>query len=179
MAVLRRQSGDLSVEALAGIDIGGSRFDEVPFETVVGPALGLTGLPSWLFNEMKSLSGVMLLMADPDLHSLLGRLGGHASRVVAAILYGGRAYGFYKAIEASKIQLSGRDTTELSSEVPGVELRTNVSRAHFETSIDPELRELAAGQPAGPRRRRHPAGRCRRCGGHRWFVAGAGPSSAC
>lgn len=144
VAVLRRQRGELSVEALAGTDIGGSRFDEVLFETIVGPALGLTGLPSWLFNEMKSLSGVMLLMTDPDLHSLLERLGGHASRVVAAILYGGYAYGFYKAIEAAKIELSGQEATELSSEVPGAELRTNVSRAQFETSIGPELQELAA-----------------------------------
>jgi len=143
VAVLRRQRGELSVEALAGVDIGGSRFDEVLFEALVGPALGLTGLPSWLFNEMKSLSGVMLLMADPDLHSLLERLGGHASRVVAAILYGGHAYGFYKAIEAAKIELSAHEATELSSEVPGAELRTNVSRAQFETSIGPELQQLA------------------------------------
>src|SRR5262245_43120298 len=144
VAVLRRKGSELSVEALAGVDIGGSRFDEVLFETVVGPALGLTGLPSWLFNEMKSLSGVMLLMADPDLHTLLDRLGGHASRVVAAILSGGRVYAFYKAIEADKIELSGQDAIELSSEVPGVELRTNVSRGQFDTSIGPELQKLAA-----------------------------------
>jgi hypothetical chaperone protein len=144
VAVLRRREGELSVEALDGIDIGGSRFDEVLFETVVGPQLGLPELPSWLFNEMKSLSGVMLLMADPDLRSLLERLGGPASRVVAAILYGGYAYGFYKAMEATKIELSTRDAATLTSEVPGVELCTTVSRAHFETSIGPELDELAA-----------------------------------
>ena len=57
--------------------------------------------------------------------------------------YGGHAYGFYKAIEAAKIELSAHEATELSSEVPGAELRTNVSRAQFETSIGPELQQLA------------------------------------
>jgi len=144
VAVLRSHHDELTVQALDGIDIGGSRFDEVLFETVVGPQLGLTELPSWLFNEMKSLSGVMLLMADPDLRSLLERLGGPASRVVASILYSGKAYGFYRAIEAAKIELSTRETATLTSDVPGVELRTAVSRTQFETSIRPELDELAA-----------------------------------
>lgn len=144
VAVLGWRDGAPGVDALDGIDIGGTRFDEVLFETVVGPELGLMELPSWLLNEMKSLSGVMLLMADPDLRSLLERLVGQASRVVAAILYRGQAYGFYKAIEAAKIELSTQDATDLVAGVPGVELRTRVSRAHFESSIKPELEDLAA-----------------------------------
>jgi len=39
VAVLSRRSGSLTVEALEGVDIGGSRFDEVVFETVVAPEL--------------------------------------------------------------------------------------------------------------------------------------------
>jgi hypothetical chaperone protein len=114
----------------------------VLFETVVAPELGLLDLPSWLLNDLKSLSGVMLLMADPDLRALLERLGGPASRTVAAILFSGHTYGFFKAIEAAKIALSSRDTAELVAEVPGVTLRTTVTRRHFETAVAPELDAL-------------------------------------
>jgi hypothetical chaperone protein len=99
-------------------------------------------LPSWLFNELKSLSGVMLLMADPDLRGLLERLGGRAARAVAAILYRGGAYRFFKAIELAKIELSSSETAELVAEVPGLALRTTVTRTHLETAIAPELDAL-------------------------------------
>jgi hypothetical chaperone protein len=144
VAVLERRAGAVDVRALEGVDIGGGRFDEVLFETVVAPELGLMELPSWLLNELRSLTGVMLLMADPDLASLLERIGGPASRTVAAILFSGEAYGFYKAIEAAKIALSDHDTAELAMSVPGASLRTTVSRTHFETSVGPELEVLDA-----------------------------------
>jgi len=144
VAVLHRSPAGLTVEALDGVDVGGSRFDEVLFETVVAPELGLHELPSWLLNELKSLSGVMLLMADPDLRSLLERLGGPASRAVAAILFSGQAYQFYKAIEAAKIELSSRETAELVAEAPGLSLRATVSRTHFETAVGPELDTIDA-----------------------------------
>jgi hypothetical chaperone protein len=142
VAVLTRRAGSLTVEALDGVDIGGSRFDEVLFETIVGPELGLMDLPSWLFNDLKSLSGVMLLLADPDLPALLERLGGRAARTVGAILYGGDAYGFFGSIEAVKIALSAAETAELALTFSGSHLRTTVTRAHFETSIGPELESL-------------------------------------
>jgi hypothetical chaperone protein len=86
----------------------------------------------------------MLLMADPDLRSLLERLGGPASRAAAAILFGGHAYRFYKAIEAAKIALSSRETAELVAEVPGLSLRTTVRRTLFETAVGPELETIGA-----------------------------------
>jgi len=144
VAVLDRRPHALTVEALDGVDIGGSRFDEVLFETVVAPELGLHELPSWLFNDMKSLSGVMLLMADPDLPSLLERVGGPASRAVAAILFSGHAYGFYRAIEAAKIELSTSEATTLVAEVPGLSFRATVSRTAFETAVGPELETIGA-----------------------------------
>jgi hypothetical chaperone protein len=144
VAVLDQRGGGLHVEALDGVDVGGSRFDEVLFETVVAPELGLHELPSWLFNDMKSLSGVMLLLADPDLPSLLERVGGPASRAAAAILFGGHAYQFYKAVEATKIELSSSERAELVADVPGLSLRVAASRTHFETSVGPELETIAA-----------------------------------
>ena len=144
VAVLDRRGAALTVRALDGVDIGGSRFDEVLFETVVAPELGLLGLPSWLLNDLKSLAGVMLLMADPDLSSLLERIGGPAARTVAAILYSGDAYGFYRAIETAKIALSDRERADLVIDVPGAAVRTTVTRTQFETAVGPELEALDA-----------------------------------
>ncbi|HEY7201528.1 MAG TPA: Hsp70 family protein [Candidatus Dormibacteraeota bacterium] len=144
VAVLDRRGAALTVRALEGVDIGGSRFDEVLFETVVAPELGLLGLPSWLLNDLKSLAGVMLLMADPDLSSLLERIEGPAARTVAAILYSGDAYGFYRAIETAKIALSDRERAELVIDVPGAAVRTTVTRTQFETAVGPELEALDA-----------------------------------
>jgi hypothetical chaperone protein len=144
VAVLDRRGAALTVRALEGVDIGGSRFDEVLFETVVAPELGLLGLPSWLLNDLRSLAGVMLLMADPDLSSLLERIGGPAARTVAAILYSGDAYGFYRAIETAKIALSDRERAELVIDVPGAAVRATVTRTQFETAVGPELEALDA-----------------------------------
>jgi hypothetical chaperone protein len=144
VAVLDQRQGSLSVEALAGVDLAGSRFDEVLFETVVAPELGLMELPSWLLHELRSLTGVMLLMADPDLKSLLERIGTAAARTVSRLLFGGQAFRFYKGIESAKIALSSRDSTDLVSDVPGAPLRVRITRAQFEASIKPELDVLEA-----------------------------------
>src|SRR5207302_942824 len=74
------------VTALRGTLVGGERLDQVIFETRVGPELGLDALPSWLFNEMRSLSGVGLLLADPGLPFLLERFGGPAARAFSGRL---------------------------------------------------------------------------------------------
>ncbi len=144
VAVLDQSRARVVVEALDGVDVGGARFDEVLFETVVAPELGLYELPSWLVNDLKSLSGVMLLMADPDLRSLLERLGGPAARAAGALLFSGHAYTFYKAIEAAKIELSSHESAELVAQVPGLSLRATITRARFETAVGPELETIAA-----------------------------------
>src|SRR5207244_2865911 len=69
------------VAGIAGIAIGGETLDGILFETIVGPALGLDALPSWLFNELRTASSVRLLMADPGIPAILARIGGGAADV--------------------------------------------------------------------------------------------------
>ena len=98
------------VTALRGTPVGGERLDQVIFETRVGPELGLDALPSWLFNEMRSLSGVGLLLADPGLPFLLERFGGPAARTARAIFFEGHAHDFYRSVEGAKIALSAQES---------------------------------------------------------------------
>jgi len=137
VAVMDSRGGDPRIAGLAGVAIGGEILDGVLFETSVGPALGLDALPYWLFNELRTASSVRLLMADPGIPSILGRLGGPAADVVHALLYEGHAYNFYKAIESAKIALSTDEVTELRFAPLG--LQVTLRRSAFESMIRSEL----------------------------------------
>ena len=141
VAVLDSRAGSPRVAGTAGVAIGGEVLDGVLFDTIVGPELGLDGLPSWLFNEMRTASSVRLLMADPGIPNILARVGGTAANVVDAILYRGLAYDFYQAIEAAKIALSGEDATTLEFGPLGLEV--TIRRTTFESMIRPELDQVA------------------------------------
>ena len=137
VAVLDSRDGTPRVAGTSGVAIGGETLDGVLFETIVGPALGLDALPSWLFNEMRTASSVRLLMADPGIPSILSRSGGGAADITSAILYGGHAYDFYRGIEAAKIDLSTAEVTRL--EFAPLGLGVEIRRTAFESLIRPEL----------------------------------------
>jgi len=141
VAVLDSRAGSPRVAGTAGVAIGGEMLDGVLFDTIVGPELGLDGLPSWLFNELRTASSVRLLMADPGIPSILARIGGSAANVVDALLYRGLAYDFYQAIEAAKIALSSEDSTRLDFGPLGVQVQ--IRRTAFESMIRPELDQVA------------------------------------
>jgi hypothetical chaperone protein len=142
VAVLDSRDGTPRVAGIAGVAIGGEILDGVLFETIVGPALGLETLPSWLFNELRTASSVRLLMADPGIPAILSRIGGTAAEVVHGLLYGGQAYDFYGAIESAKIALSNESRTTL--EFGPLGLHVEVRRPAFESMIRPELDLVAA-----------------------------------
>ena len=137
VAVLDSRSGAPKIAGMAGVAVGGEVLDGVLFETSVGPALGLEVLPSCLFNELRTASSVRLLMADPGIPSILQRIGGAEAELVNALLYGGHAYDFYKAIEAAKIALSSSEEFDLR--FPPVGLHITLRRSAFEAMIRPEL----------------------------------------
>ncbi len=142
VAVLDSRAGSPRIAGTAGIAIGGEMLEGVLFETIVGPALGLDALPNWLFNELRTASSVRLLMADPGIPAILARIGGAPADVVHALLYGGYAYDFYRAIEATKIALSDSPAAEI--EFLPLGLHVSVQRTAFESMIRPELDLIAA-----------------------------------
>jgi hypothetical chaperone protein len=137
VAVMDSREGEPRIAGMSGVAVGGEILDGVLFATSVGPALGLDGLPSWLFNELRTASSVRLLMADPGIPSILSRIGGTEAGLVHALLYDGHAYDFYKAIESAKIALSSSDETELR--FPPLGLAITLRRSAFESMIRPEL----------------------------------------
>lgn len=138
-ALLAVREGVPEVLSLSGVAIGGERFDAALFETAVGPALGLTALPNWLYNEMSSRSGVRQLLAHPGLPKILDQVGGEAARVARAILFQGRAWQFYRAVEDAKIELSSVERSRLRYSAPGVQLDVELLRPAFEAVIKDDL----------------------------------------
>jgi hypothetical chaperone protein len=141
-AVIEVRGGTPSTLSLSGIDIGGERFDAALFETAVGPALGLTALPNWLYNEMGSRSGVRQLLSDPGVPKVLDKVGGPAAEVARAILFEGHAWEFYRAVEDAKIRLSNEESTRLRFMRRGVRLDVPLLRAQFEAVIRDDLVEV-------------------------------------
>jgi len=141
-AVIEVRAGVARTLALTGVDIGGERFDAALFEAVVGPALELTSLPNWLYNEMGSRSGVRQLLSDPGVPKVLDRIGGKAAEVARAILFEGHAWEFYKAVEDAKIRLSAEEVTRLRFVRRGVRLDVPLLRGQFEAVIKEDLEEV-------------------------------------
>lgn len=142
VAVLDSRAGQARVAGTAGVAIGGETLDGILFETIVGPALELDTLPSWLFNELRNASSVRLLMADPGIPGILARLGGRRAEVAHGLLYGGHAYDFYRGVEQAKIALSNGDAARIAFAPLGLDVE--VKRATFESMIRPELDMIAA-----------------------------------
>ena len=142
VAVLDSRHGSPRVSGTAGVAVGGETLDGVLFESIVGPALGLDTLPSWLFNDLRTASSVRLLMADPGIPTILARVGTSAGEVVSALLYGGLAYDFYRSVEEAKIALSSADQTRLEFDRLG--LGVTLRRSAFESMIRPELDQVGA-----------------------------------
>jgi hypothetical chaperone protein len=138
-AVIEIRDGRPETLSLTGVDIGGERFDSALFETAVGPVLGLTALPNWLYNEMGSRSGVRQLLSDPGVPKVLQRVGGQAAQIARAILFEGHAWEFYRAIEEAKIRLSSEESTHLRFARPGLRLDVPLLRAHLEAVIRDDL----------------------------------------
>jgi hypothetical chaperone protein len=142
VAVLDARGDSPRVTALQGVAVGGDRLDGVLFEVKVGPALGLEGLPNWLFNDMRTPAGAALLMADPGIPNVLARLPREPASVAGAILLEGQAYGFYRAVEAAKIALSRDEEVRLQYRKHPIDLDLPLQRSGFESMIQPELDEV-------------------------------------
>jgi hypothetical chaperone protein len=138
-AVIEIRDGQPKTLSLTGVDVGGERFDSALFETAVGPVLGLTALPNWLYNEMGSRSGVRQLLSDPGVPKVLQRVGGQPAEIARAILFEGHAWEFYRAIEEAKIRLSTEEATRLRFRRRGLTLDVPLLRSHFEAVIRDDL----------------------------------------
>jgi hypothetical chaperone protein len=139
---------------LAGTEVGGEQFDRLLFNDKVAPVLhindsyrvragGYRELPNLFRKRMSTLSGLKDLLGDKYTASTLSELmtadGGNRLAAVENIIYGGHAYGFYRAIEQAKIELSTATSTAIEFHRPGIDISIPVRREEFERLIADHL----------------------------------------
>jgi hypothetical chaperone protein len=159
VAVIKFAPDGGDVVALTGVDVGGEQFDQLLFQAKVAPALHLNDsyyirrgvrrpLPHQFRKRMSTLSGLKTLLSDPNTASILrdfrsSRASGSLG-MVEAILYGGYAYQFYRAIEQAKIALSTAPESAIDFHRPGIDLSIPVRRDEFEDLISEPMQAVRA-----------------------------------
>jgi hypothetical chaperone protein len=153
-AVMEFSEDEAVVTALKGVAVGGELLDAAVFQSKVAPEIGLdfryTGqsgaplrMPQALQRRFYSLSGLKHLMVNPDLAVYLrtakGKPGGAAVEPLEQLLYGGHAYGFYRAVEGAKIALSTETETRIAFRRPGLSMDIPITRAEFDTVAAPYI----------------------------------------
>jgi hypothetical chaperone protein len=154
--VIRFDPDGGEVIGLAGAEVGGEMFDRLLFQHKVASVLhlgdsfptpgGYRDLPNLFRKRMSTLSGLRDLLSDKYTASTLSNLmaadPGKRLATVQEIIYGGHAYGFYRAIEQAKIDLSEAASTAIEFHRPGIDISVPVRREEFERLIDGHLQTV-------------------------------------
>jgi hypothetical chaperone protein len=138
-ALVEYRAGQGEIIALQGAAIGGTRFDELLFESRVGPNLGWRELPGRIQPDLLSLSGVRWILTSKTAQLDLSESKAPAARLFERIIFGGFAYGFYRAIESAKIALSSQEQTAVRFVRPGININIPLMREEFESLIESDL----------------------------------------
>ncbi len=154
VAVVEYSPEDAEVTALQGAAIGGQHFDQLLFNAMVAPDLGLKDvyvddegtewrLPARFAARSRSMLDIRGLMNEPRVPEILSRFKSYAggSRLgrFERLLFGGFAFHFYEAIEQAKIDLSQHDKARIEFHRPGFDIDVPVTRKEFESLIEPGL----------------------------------------
>jgi hypothetical chaperone protein len=145
------------LRGLSGVPVGGEIFDNLLFERFVAPNLPIDEtflfegaddrrLPAYIRRGLRSLSGTVLLSADPGVYTTLQHYRTAINRVqlepVTDLIYGGQAYDFWAAVEAAKRDLSKNETTRLRYRRQHIEVDILLERDAFESLLKPFMEEV-------------------------------------
>ena len=148
---------NLTILALDGVAVGGEDFDSLIFDAFICPAIGLDRefvlgngqtrqLPARLRSRLRSLSGLRMLLADPETVGMLSGFGGLGGDVtldtVGELLFGGQALPFYRAIEKAKIDLSLHNQASVDFRRPWIDLHETITRDQFEQLLTRSMQRV-------------------------------------
>lgn len=161
------RGGREDVLATDGVGLAGDAFDAAIVEHEIAPALGqgsrfepqlatpedlATGrtiaVPSWIYGKLRKWHHLSFLKTKETL-SLLQDLRKQSRRpdAIAALIHLVEAdlgFHLYRAVEGTKVALSGAEQAELSFVDEPVEVHHPLARADFEGWIAPSLAEIEA-----------------------------------
>ena len=150
VAVIEASDGEGEVVALQGAAVGGELFDAELFEMKIEPLLGFRDslgekgllVPGWFRRHFRTMSGLKHLLGESAVHDVLATLAVHrpdAHAIVDGVLFGGHAYGFYRAVEQAKIALSDSDRSQIVFRRPGIDLSIPLERRELDAVVGPYM----------------------------------------
>lgn len=155
-----RKGGVLQAEPLghAGIGIAGDTFDSRIVGQVVAPRLGKGGsyrsfgkvltLPGHYYTTLARWNELALMKGSADLRELreLARSALDPAPLHDFITLVEHDMGFplYRAVSAAKVALSANDAVDFTFVESGIDIRSTITRADFESWIGEDLARIAA-----------------------------------
>lgn len=140
-----------------GVGLAGDALDARIVQQVVAPALGqgshyrsmmgkVLEIPRNIFEKLKRWNELSILKTRQNMDMLNGYLRGavEPDKIEALIhlVEHNLGYRLYRAVEATKVELSSREAAELRFEDEGRVIAATITRADFEGWIGPELEAI-------------------------------------
>jgi hypothetical chaperone protein len=155
----RRGQTGRDIRGTDGVAIAGDTFDSKIVRHIVAPRLGLGSeyrsafgkvlpVPAWLYTNLERWHYLSFLKS-PQTMRMLGELRRQAfePEKIAALIHvveHDLGYHLYRAVEHTKIELSGHDRSALSFHDAGLAIEQPVLRREFEAWIGDETAAIAA-----------------------------------
>jgi hypothetical chaperone protein len=154
VSVMEVEHGHGEVLSLQGAAIGGDLVDGDIFDLKMTSFLGLDRtfgrkrlpVPALFRSRLRTLAGLKHLLADSttvsNVQMMLGEGDLKGPMAVEAIVFGGQAHAFYKAIENAKIALATQDETTIELHRPGMDISIPLTRRELDFILGPYLRAI-------------------------------------
>ena len=140
-----------------GVGIAGDAFDSRVIRRLVAPELGLGSrlrsafgqvlpVPAWLYERLEHWEHLSFLKTKKTMNKLQQiRFEAQEPEKIDALIHlvnDDLGYALYRAVERMKVELSGRETSELVFVDHPIDVRAAVARGDFESWIAPYLEAI-------------------------------------
>ena len=153
----RKNKEERRILGTEGVAMAGDAFDARIVRHVVSPLLGresyyksmqnLYQPPAWIYAKLERWHHLSFLKSKDtmDILQSIRAQSLEVAKIDALIQLIQEDLGFYlhSAVQRTKLELSSRETTSFSFQVPGISISELVTRRHFETWIEEELQSIA------------------------------------
>lgn len=156
-AARKQESHETRILGNDGVGIAGDSFDASIIRSLVSPALGMGGeirsgdkllpVPTWVYLRLERWHHLSFLK-DRDTLQMIRSVQAQALEPdrIAALLHlveNDLGYQLHRAVQASKLQLSDRESTEFLFEDGDWQIQAEVLRSEFEQWIDGHVQAIA------------------------------------
>jgi hypothetical chaperone protein len=153
----RRTRGTREILGTEGVALAGDAFDAKIVRHLVSPLLGqgtsykslgkMLQMPAWIYIKLERWHYLSLLKSKENMDVLKSLLiqAEEPQKVEALIHLVEDDLGFYLhgAVQRAKLELSVKDATIFSFQVPGISISHLLTRKHFEEWIAEELQQIS------------------------------------